>query len=171
VPVPPAKSQPGAADKAEKSEKTADKAVDKTDKAEKADKPEKSDKAEKTTAKAAPEAARPAPKPVPVEKPAPKPAAPVPPAASEDAAKVSAAAKPNAGTFFIQITALADADKVTQVRQRLTDAGLSSYTEAVNVAKGKVTRVRAGPFKTRDEAEQARVKLEQLGFEGKVAAN
>ena len=81
------------------------------------------------------------------------------------------AAKPAPGTFFIiQVTALSDTDKAQQVKQQIADAGVRSYTEVVAAGKGNVTRVRAGPFTTREEAEQARAKLATVGLEGKVAA-
>ena len=81
------------------------------------------------------------------------------------------AAKPAPGTFFIQVTALGDTDKAQQVKQQIADAGVRSYTEVVAAGKGNVTRVRAGPFATRDEAEQARAKLATVGLEGKIAAH
>jgi len=72
------------------------------------------------------------------------------------------------GAFFVQVIALADADKAKQVQQQIIDAGLKSYTEVVVAANGNVTRVRAGPFATRDEAEAARKQLLLSGLEGKV---
>jgi len=72
------------------------------------------------------------------------------------------------GAFFVQVIALADVDKAKQVQQQIIDAGLKSYTEVVVAANGNVTRVRAGPFATRDEAEAARKQLLLSGLEGKV---
>lgn len=94
--------------------------------------------------------------------PAPKPVA-------EKAAEKVEALKPGPGTFFIQVIALAEADKAKQVQQQIIDAGIRSYTEVVAASAGKVTRVRAGPFATRDEAERARAQLATIGLEGKVA--
>lgn len=105
-------------------------------------------------------------------RPAPKPAAET--AAVKPVEKVSEKAaepKPTAGTFFIQVVALAEPDKARQVQQQIVDAGVRSYTEIVAAPSGKVTRVRAGPFATREEAERARIKLQGIGLEGKVAAN
>jgi DedD protein len=115
-----------------------------------------------------------APEPAPVatvaEKPAPKamiekPAAKVPEKALEKAAA------PKTGTFFIQVTALADTDRAKQVQQRIIDAGFPAYTQVIPAGKGSVTRVRAGPFVTRDEADKAQAALKAAGLEGKVAAN
>lgn len=164
----PAADLPAKAEKA--AEKSAEKAAEKTDKAEK-----KAEVKAEVKADAKPPEAPPAPKAKPVEKPAekttPKPAPAAPKAATESKDAVKPAAKPAAGTYFIQVTALSDADKVAQVQKRMADAGVRSYTETVSVAKGKVTRVRAGPFKSKDEADSAREKLQKIGFEGKVAAN
>ena len=99
------------------------------------------------------------------EKPPEKP----PEKAAEKVAEKPAAIKPASGTFFIQVTALADIEKAKQVQQQIVDAGMRSYTEVVAAGKGNVTRVRAGPFATREEAEQARAKLATVGLEGKVA--
>lgn len=105
-----------------------------------------------------------------VEKPAPKP---VPEKQSIKAAVKApeAAPAPKSGTFYIQVTALADADRAKLVQRQIMDAGLLSYTQVVPAAKGSVTRVRAGPFATHDEAEKAREKLQSIGLEGKVASH
>ena len=94
-------------------------------------------------------------------KPVPKP--------PEKAPEKATALKPGPGTFFIQVIALAEADKAKQVQQQIIDAGIRSYTEVVAAGNGKVTRVRAGPFATREEAERARAQLATVGLEGKVA--
>ena len=107
---------------------------------------------------------------VPTVTPAPTALAKPPEKASEKAPEKSAAPKPGPGTFFIQVIALAEAEKAKQVQQQIIDAGIRSYTEVVAAGNGKVTRVRAGPFATREEAERARAQLATVGLEGKVAA-
>ena len=91
--------------------------------------------------------------------------------APEKAAEKTAEPKAKPGSFYIQVVALAEAEKARQVQQQIGDAGLRSYTEVVTAGSGKVTRVRAGPFATREEAERARTKLQGIGLEGKVTAN
>ena len=122
----------------------------------------------------APSATPPAPKPA-AEKAPEKAAAKTSDKDSEKAGDKSGdkttALKPGPGTFFIQVVALSEVDKAKQVQQQISDAGLRSYTEVVAAASGKVTRVRAGPFATREEAEQARTRLQGIGLEGKVTAN
>jgi DedD protein len=78
------------------------------------------------------------------------------------------AAKPANGPFVVQIIALADAAKAQQLQERITGAGIQSYTEIVKTVKGDVTRVRAGPFATREAAEKAREQLKSLGMNGNI---
>jgi DedD protein len=112
-------------------------------------------------------------------KPAPvTPAVPVtspPPPAKPEAAKVEAAkaepdkpptaeAKDGAARFVVQVGAYADADKAREVRRKLEKAGLKTYTHVAETKEGKRTRVRLGPFATRDEADKAADKAKQLEF-------
>lgn len=77
-------------------------------------------------------------------------------------------AKAAEGQFVVQVIALADADKARQMQEQIAAAGIKSYTEIVKTAKGDVTRVRAGPFATRDAAEKAREQLKTLGMNGNI---
>ena len=77
-------------------------------------------------------------------------------------------AKAPAGQFVVQVVALADAAKAKQMQQQISGAGIKSYTEVVKTVKGDVTRVRAGPFVTREAAEKAQKQLKAIGLEGKV---
>jgi DedD protein len=107
-------------------------------------------------AEAAPEAAAPA--------KAAKPKAP-----AKTAAKTAKPAPKSAGgTFVIQVIALADAEKAQRMQGQITAAGIKSYTEVVKTVKGDVTRVRAGPFATREAAEKAREQLKSLGMNGNI---
>ena len=69
-----------------------------------------------------------------VQKGAPAATAPAP--ATEKAPEKAAVLKPGPGTFFIQVIALAEADKAKQVQQQIVDAGMRAYTEVV--AAGEV---------------------------------
>lgn len=69
---------------------------------------------------------------------------------------------------MIQVVALADAGKARRMQRQISGAGVKSYTEVVKTAKGDVTRVRAGPFATREAAEKARERLKGIGFDGKI---
>ena len=108
-------------------------------------------------AEAAPEAATPA--------KAAKPKAP-----AKTAAKTAKTApKAAGGAFVIQVIALADAEKAQRMQGQIAAAGIQSYTETVKTVKGDVTRVRAGPFATREAAEKAQAQLKSLGMNGHIA--
>ena len=85
------------------------------------------------------------------------------------AKKPKPAAKPAAGKFVVQVIALADAGRAKQMQDQIAAAGIKSYTEVVKTKKGDVTRVRAGPFATRQAAEKAREQLKSLGMSGNIA--
>jgi len=98
--------------------------------------------------------------------PAKAPAAKMPEnAPAKTAAK---ATKPSGGPFVVQVIALADADKAQRLQGQIAAAGIKSYTEVVKTVKGDVTRVRAGPFATREAAEKARDQLSSLGMNGNI---
>ena len=105
------------------------------------------------------------------QKAAPDKARPKAPEKTAEKTPVPAAVpKAGPGAFFIQVIALSEADKAKQVQQKIAAAGVRAYTESVSAGSGQVTRVRAGPFATRDEADKAQARLQGIGFEGKVAA-
>ena len=73
-----------------------------------------------------------------------------------------------AGGFVVQVAALNDVAKAKQIQSQIAAAGVKSYTEMVPTAKGNVTRVRAGPFASRDEADKMREKLKGMGLNGNI---
>jgi DedD protein len=101
----------------------------------------------------APKAAefRPAP---PRTKPAEAPARPV---ASPD---------PKLVGFAVQVGAFREDDKLAQARQKVAAAKLPHYTERVD--DGGLTRLRAGPFTSREAAEKAAAQLKRAGFDPRV---
>ena len=73
--------------------------------------------------------------------------------------------------WVVSLDAFAEKKNVNQLRAKLSAAGVKSYTEAVKTSKGELTRVRAGPFASREAAEKARTKLEAMGLRpGAVAS-
>jgi len=129
--------------------------------------------AEKASEKAAEKPAqKPVEKPVVAKKEAEKPAAR--PAASAAAAEKARAERALAGggeQFAVQVGAFADPEKLKEIAGKLKGARVPFYTEQVPVAKGTLTRVRAGPFPSRDAAEASMKKLLELGLKGsKVVA-
>jgi DedD protein len=72
------------------------------------------------------------------------------------------------GGFVIQVAALSDTAKARELQAKIAGSGLKAYTEVVQTSKGPVTRVRVGPFNTREAAEKARPQLQKLQLDGKV---
>ncbi len=108
----------------------------------------------------APKAAEPAkPQAAAPQKSEPPKAAPAPEAKAQESERARAQAALANVEYVVQVAALANADTVKEVTAALAAARLPYYTEVVPVAKGKVTRVRAGPFATREAAEKARNQL------------
>ncbi|KAF1043921.1 MAG: Cell division protein DedD [Herbaspirillum frisingense] len=119
------------------------------------------------------------------KKDAPKKETPKPKAAeqgSDDSARAlailegksgSAAAadkKPAAsgGKFVIQVAALATQDKVNELRNKLSGAGIHSYTQKIATQGGDRTRIRVGPFGNRDEAEKMGARIKKLGLNATI---
>ena len=91
----------------------------------------------------------------------PKPPAQKPPVAEKQATEKKQAGKEE---YVVPVGAYVSFEGVTG---RLAAAGIPYFTEP---AQGNLTRVRAGPFPTREAAEQAAVKLKDLGLQpGTVA--
>lgn len=63
--------------------------------------------------------------------------------------------------FAVQVGAFRDEDRLKQARAKLEAAGLAHYTERIDGSGGAMTRLRAGPFPTREAAEAARARLQQ----------
>ena len=95
---------------------------------------------------------------------------PSPPAGSvpkpAPAAEVKAA--PKLEGFAVQVGAFRDEAKLKQARDRLVASGVVHFTERLEAQGGPLTRLRAGPFPTREAAESAQATLKRAGLEGKV---
>ena len=83
-------------------------------------------------------------------------------------AKTAADAERKPGQLVIQVIAVRDTAVAKQMYERAKSLKFPAYTEQIDVANGKVTRVRVGPYATKQQAETARAKLAQAGFEAKV---
>ena len=80
----------------------------------------------------------------------------------------TAADAPKLQGFAVQVGAFRDEAKLKQSREKLAAAGVVHYTERLDSKAGPLTRLRAGPFATRPEAEAALVKLKRATIDGKV---
>jgi DedD protein len=137
--------------------------------------------------KAAPEAAKPAPKPASASASAPKPEPKAEPAAKPGASeaararallegqsstKVAGADKASQGTsggrYVVQVGAFADAGAAQDTRTRVERLGLKTYTQVIDTDNGKRTRVRVGPFSSREEADKAAGRITAAGLPSSV---
>ena len=96
--------------------------------------------------------------------------------AAKDSAKDSAKAKalldgkeaPKSGDTavrsVVQVGAFAEMAKVKEARAKLESAGFKTYTQDVETKDGKRTRVRIGPFATKEEADKAAEKIRKLNL-------
>jgi DedD protein len=111
--------------------------------------PAKADAATAEPPAATPEAATPVAAPAPVAQPA-----------SAAAAAVAA----SKGRFVVQVGAFNEATALREARSKVEKLGLKTYTQVIETASGARTRVRVGPFETRDEADRASVRLKAAGL-------
>lgn len=124
-------------------------------------------KAETAAAKAETDAARAKPHPGNAPPPAGNTQSVAPPVHVAPPVKTEAARMPAATgdqAWVFSLDAFSDKKNVTQLRSRLTAAGVKSYTESVKTGKGDLTRVRAGPFASKEAAEKARSRLVAMGL-------
>ena len=119
-----------------------------------------------------PEPVKPAEKPAvkPTDKAVEKPAEKKPADKPADAKKESKDAKEpvQTGQFYIQVGVFADSDNVKQVRTKLSAQGIASWTEAATGNLAGKTRVKAGPFASKEAADKALAKISKAGLNGLV---
>lgn len=72
------------------------------------------------------------------------------------------------GAFVIQLGAFSDVSKAKQQQQNLVANGIRAYTETIKVGNSEMTRVRIGPFTTREAAEAEHERLKKTGLSGVV---
>jgi DedD protein len=104
--------------------------------------------------------------------------APEPAAARPRAEDKSASAAPTApasaaeasGRFVVQVGAYSDATTLREARLRVERLGLKTYTQVIEGDGGKRTRVRVGPFASREEAAAAAGKLKGAGLPANILA-
>lgn len=76
----------------------------------------------------------------------------------------------NGGEHVILIGAFANPANVKHLQTKLGELGIKVYTENLDSPQGRKTRVRAGPFPSREAAEKALEKMKRIGVNGIVAA-
>jgi DedD protein len=70
----------------------------------------------------------------------------------------------------VQVGAFADAAAAREVRLKVEKLGLKTYTQVVEVEGGRRTRVRVGPFASREEAQQTLARIQRGNLPGVVLA-
>lgn len=88
-----------------------------------------------------------------------------PKAAAKPAPK---AAAPRLEGFAIQVGAFRDEAKLKQAREKLAAAGIIHYTERLDAQGGALTRLRAGPFPTREAADAKLAKTRAIAADAKI---
>lgn len=83
-----------------------------------------------------------------------------------------AEAKPaeKSGEYLVLIGAFSNEANVKNLKNKLGEQGIRTFSEPLDTPQGKKTRVRAGPFSTREAAEKALEKMQRIGVSGTVAA-
>jgi DedD protein len=89
-----------------------------------------------------------------------KPVAMAPPAPAASVAK--------APRFVVQAGAYTDAAALREARQKVERLGLKTYTQVIQTDSGARTRVRVGPFDTREEADKAAARIKSSGLAANV---
>lgn len=104
------------------------------------------------------------PKPVIASAPAPKPAS------ADDGQRAKAllddkpASAAGEARFVVQAGAYTDAAALREARQKVEKLGLKTYTQVIEADGSKRTRVRVGPFATREEADRTAAKIKAAGL-------
>ena len=111
-------------------------------------------------------------------KPSPPPAKPAVAASRpDDGARAqalldarTAASEPQAGAprFVVQAGAYSEAGALRDARQKVEKLGLKTYTQVIDGDSGQRTRVRVGPFATRQEAEAVAAKVKAAGVQASI---
>ncbi|MBI1906629.1 MAG: SPOR domain-containing protein [Rhodocyclales bacterium] len=103
----------------------------------------------------------------------PSPASVTPPSGQDEAARVQALLEGKAAAsaareqpFVVQVGAFSEKAKAVAISGDLKGRGFSAYIEDA----GAVTRVRVGPYATREDAEKAAARLGALGINGVISS-
>ena len=92
-----------------------------------------------------------------------KPATP-----SAASAPGAAASERKGGRFVVQAGAYTDATALREARQKVERLGMKTYTQVVETESGARTRVRVGPFATREEADKAAARIKGSGLAASI---
>ncbi len=87
------------------------------------------------------------------------------PALEGRAAPAASAASDAAGSrTVVQVGAYTEPDKLREARMKVEKLGIKTYTQVIDSDGARRTRVRVGPFATRDEAQKAAERIKAAGL-------
>ncbi len=87
------------------------------------------------------------------------------PALEGRAAPAALAASDAAGSrTVVQVGAYTEPDKLREARMKVEKLGIKTYTQVIDSDGARRTRVRVGPFATRDEAQKAAERIKAAGL-------
>lgn len=87
-----------------------------------------------------------------------------------DSKAIEARPTAKSGEYLVLIGAFANEANVKNIKAKLAEQGIKTFSEPLDTPQGKKTRVRAGPFPSRDAADKALEKMQRIGVSGVVAA-
>ena len=92
-----------------------------------------------------------------------------PPAKALPSAKTADKAKAvDKSGFVVQLGVFSSAENATHAVDKMKEAKLPVYTESIPIKSGNATRVRVGPFPTREKADAALAAIKLAGSDGKI---
>jgi len=80
----------------------------------------------------------------------------------------ASAAQASAPRFVVQVGAFNEVQRMRDARAKVEKLGYKTYITEVDSATGKRTRVRLGPFASREEAEAAAAKVKTVGLPANI---
>lgn len=89
--------------------------------------------------------------------------------AGQSGASETAQVQAKSGEYVIMIGAYSNEDNVRNLKAKLAEKNIKTYSEPLQTPGGTKTRVRAGPFASREAAEKALEKMKQIGVSGVIA--
>jgi cell division septation protein DedD len=87
---------------------------------------------------------------------------------TKNAAANAKAAALDPASFYINVGLFAKDDNARNAHAKVHEAGISAFTQELRGSKGKLTRVRAGPFISQADADAAAEKIHSLGLDAVV---
>jgi DedD protein len=82
--------------------------------------------------------------------------------------KLDPAADKKPTRVAVQVAALSSQEKIDELLGKLKAGGIKAYVQKVPTEAGERTRIRVGPFASKEEAEKVREKIIKLGLSGNI---